>query len=444
MSKLVLMLFLIMSMSVAANPAAHAQSAFSKNERRIIEWIDQHSDEGLALLENLVNINSGTMNPAGVKAAADHLAGELSPLGFALNWAELPPAMQRAGHLYANHEGTTGRKILLIGHLDTVFEPGDAFQTYVRDGNRAVGPGVLDMKSGNVIIVQALKALFAVGALDTARIKIVFSGDEEAPGTPLATTRQGLIEAGLWADVALGFEHGIRDEAGDWATVSRRGYTAWCLEVTGEQAHSFLIFSEKHGAGAVFEATRILSEFYTTLHKEKYLTFNVGTLAGGTEASQACASENVSGTVFGKANVIARKVVARGEMRTVSEEQTSSTKAAMRAIVARHLPKTDATITFTEGYPAMAPTKGNMKLYQKLSDINEALGEGKMHKLDPLRRGAADISFVAPHTDALAGLGGYGAGAHSPQEQLDLTSLPLATKRAALLLYRLINETEGH
>ena len=76
-----------------------------------------------------------------------------------------------------------------------------------------------------------------------------------------------------------------------------------------------------------------------------------------------------------------------------------------------------------------------------LAAVNEALGRGPMPALDPSRRGAADVSFVAPYTDALAGMGALGKGAHSPNESLDLASMPLAIKRAAILIYRLANET---
>ena len=124
-------------------------------------------------------------------------------------------------------------------------------------------------------------------------------------------------------------------------------------------------------------------------------------------------------------------------MRTISLEQQERTKAAMREIVATNLPRTNASITFTDSYPPMPPTEGNRGMYRVLSDINEALGRGPMQILDPSRRGAADISFVSPYSDSIAGLGALGSGGHTPNETLDLTSMPLAIKRTALLIYRL-------
>ncbi|MFC3051894.1 M20/M25/M40 family metallo-hydrolase [Kordiimonas pumila] len=426
--------FLIFSVFMTGGNV-YGQEPLTATEAQITAWIDAHNDESINLLEASVNINSGSLNISGVKAVADQLEKELSAIGLDTEWIQLPADMKRAGHLFARTNGTRGKKIVLIGHLDTVFEPDDAFQHFERNGNWATGPGITDMKSGNIIILQALKALHAVGALKDTRIVVAFSGDEESPGTPVSVTRKALIDAGKWADVALGFEHAMRDEKGEWATVSRRGYTGWCLEVDGKQGHSSQIFTEEAGAGAIFETARILNDFYETVRGDAYLTFNAGTIAGGTEVTAGC--DVAAGNFYGKPNVIPGRAVVRGEMRTVSEEQTIRTKAAMQAIVQQHLPVTNATITFDDGYPAMAPTERNLHLYERLSEINQSLGRGPMHILDPLRRGAADISFVAPYADSLAGMGGYGEGAHSPKESFDLSSLPVATKRAALMIYQL-------
>jgi glutamate carboxypeptidase len=190
----------------------------------------------------------------------------------------------------------------------------------------------------------------------------------------------------------------------------------------------------------VFEAARILNAFYEQVRGPEYLTFNAGSVLAGTQIEYDVAQTR--GTVFGKTNVVPSKAIIHGGIRTISNEQLEAARAKMREIVADNLPGTSATISFEEGYPAMAPTDGNRRLQAMLSDINVALGGEPMPALDPSRRGAADISFVAPYTDGLAGMGAYGSGGHSPREQLDLSSLPIATKRAALLMYRLINEGE--
>ena len=425
---------LVALLSAGAGPAL-AETELATEEAAMVEWIDAQAPAVEALIERLVNINSGTMNHAGVRAVGEILGAELTSLGFAVEWISMPPELNRAGHLFARRTGERGSKLLLIGHLDTVFERDDPFQTFEREGTWARGPGVDDMKSGDVIIVNALKALAEIGALEGTQIVVAYTGDEESAGDPIAVSRRDLIEAGKWADVALEFEAGMRDAQTEWATTARRSSTTWRLEVRGRQAHSSQIFTPEVGAGAIFEAARILSAFYTELRGEPYLSFNAGTIVGGTEIVYD--PEVTRGEAFGKTNVVPSGAVVHGGIRTLSDEQLERARAAMRGIVARSLPHTSATIMFDEGYPAMAPTEGNERLREMLSDVNVALGRGPMPALDPSRRGAADISFVAPYADSLAGLGAYGAGGHSREERLDLASVPLAVKRAAILIYRL-------
>jgi glutamate carboxypeptidase len=423
---LVLALLLIVTGARAAE--------LNDDEQRMVDWIDAHAEDAIALLGETVSISSGTMNHDGVRKVGDVMRRELDSLGLATEWIDMPPEVNRAGHLVGRKDGK-GKKILLIGHLDTVFEADDAFQSFVRDGDTASGPGVDDMKSGNVIIVYALKALQDIGVLDDIAVQVVYSGDEEKPGTPMTIARRDLIAAGKWADIALGFESAVNYDGQDWATIARRSSSSWILEVEGRQAHSSGIFSEDTGAGAIFEAARILNGFYEEVRGEEHLTFNAGTIQGGTDVEYD-AQQN-RGRTFGKTNVVPRKVIVHGGIRTISVEQLERAREKMRAVVADNLPLTSASITFTEGYPPMSPTEGNARLQVELSEINEALGRGPMPTLDPSRRGAADISFVAPYTDGLAGLGALGHGGHTPNESLDLTSLPLAIKRAAILIYRL-------
>jgi glutamate carboxypeptidase len=415
-----------------------AAAEFSTEELAMIDWIDDHAEDSMDLLQEIVNIGSGTMNHDGVRKVGDVLQAELDALGMATEWIEQPAELQRGDHLVGRLDGTRGKKIVLIGHLDTVFEATDDFQAFSREGNIGRGPGVEDMKSGDVVIVYALKALKVIAALDGAQIVVFYTGDEEKPGRPLSISRKDLIEAGKWADIGLGFESAMNFDGTDWATIARRSAGEWRLEVTGKQAHSSSVFSEETGAGAIFEAARILSEFYDEVRGEEHLTFNAGTILGGTDIEYDF--EQNRGRTFGKTNVVPRKAIVHGGLRTITIEQQQRAKAAMRAIVERHLPHTDASITFDDGYPPMSPTEGNKGLQEKLSRINEELGRGPMPALDPSRRGAADVSFVAPYTDALAGLGALGEGGHTPNENLELDSMALAIKRAAILIYRLTRE----
>ena len=427
---------LITLVFASANTFAEGLDA---TEQRMADWIDANLENSISLLAETVNIGSGTMNHAGVREVGVVMRRELDAVGLDTEWIEMPSDVNRAGHLFGKRESRHGPKILMIGHLDTVFESDDAFQAFVRDGNSARGPGIEDMKSGNVVIVYALKALREVGALDDFSVVVAYTGDEEKYGAPLSTSRKDLIEAGKWADIALGFESAITDEGVDWATIARRSSSSWVLTVTGRQAHSSGIFGEEAGAGAIFEAARILNEFYDEVRGEQHLTFNAGTIQGGTDVVYD-PSQN-RGTTFGKTNIIPRKVVVHGGIRTISDEQLERARAAMRAVVARNLPVTEANIEFREGYPSMSPTTGNQRLQLLLSDVNKDLGRGEMPSLDPSKRGAADISFVAPYTDALAGMGALGEGGHTPNESLELDTMALAIKRAAIMVYRLSQES---
>ena len=406
-----------------------------ENEQAMVEWIDANAEAAMDLLAETVNIGSGTMNHDGVRQVGNVLRRELDDIGLETEWIELPPEANRAGHLVGKLNGNRGKKMLLIGHLDTVFEADDTFQAFSREGNIARGPGIDDMKSGNVIIVYALKALQAANVLDGMEAIVFYTGDEESAGRPLSVSRKDLIESGKWADVAFGFEAGQHFDDTDWATVARRSASGWRLEVTGKQAHSSQIFTEDVGAGAIFEAARILNAFYESVRGEEYLTFNAGSILGGTTVEYD--PQQTRGTAFGKTNVVPNTVIVDGGIRTISPEQLERAQEAMLTVVANSHPHTEATLTFGEGYPPMAPTEGNMRLQEMLSAVNEDLGRGPMPALDPARRGAADISFVAPYTDALAGMGGIGEGGHSPRESFEIDSMPVAVKRAAILMYRL-------
>ena len=422
------------SVAVLTATGTTVAQTISPVEQEIAAHVESHAAEAEALLEQVVNLNSGTMNHAGIRATGAIFQQRFEALGFTTRWIEMPDSVNRAGHLFAERAGTRGRRLLLIGHLDTVFEPDDPFQQFAREGSTATGPGVVDMKGGIVAMVYALEALDAAGSLDGTTIRIALIGDEEFAGLPLKLSRGDLVAAAAESDVALGFEGG---EVGR-VVVTRRGSSAWTLEVSGQQGHSSLIFGERFGSGAIFEAARILHRFHDEVRGPEYLTFNPGIVLGGTEVSYDPTDNR--GTAFGKTNVIAQRVIVDGGLRFISEEQKEAAREQMREIVADHLPGTSAEVFFKDKYPAMPPTEGNQVLLALLDQISRDLGQGPVGAFDPAERGAADISFVAPYVDGLDGLGPFGSDAHTPREQVDLVSLPAVTKRAALLIYRLTRE----
>jgi glutamate carboxypeptidase len=422
---------------LAAGAAApvFAQRGLSTAEQRIVRAAAAEVPAALELIERTVNENSGTLNVAGVRRVGELYRPLLQSLGFTVRWAEVPAAMKRAGHLVAERKGTRGKRILIIGHLDTVFEPSSGFLQFRRDSTAAWGPGVSDMKGGNAIALHALRALHRAGALEGATITVVFTGDEELPGEPLAEARRALIDAAKRSDVALEFEELITDSTGEWVTIARRSSTGWQLEVTGRGAHSSGIFGEATGAGAIYEAARILDGFYEEVRGEPGATFSPGVIVGGSDV--AFDPEAHRGTAAGKDNIVARTAVVSGDIRTITNESLERVRERMRGVVANHLPGTSATITFRDGYPAMAPTDANRRLADMLNRINRDAGFPALQLLDPVRRGAADISFVAGYVDGLAGLGAEGSDGHTERESMKLGSLPRQIGRAALLIYRL-------
>ena len=426
--------FALLALLLLAVPAV-VGAELRPTERRMAEVVDQESERTNALLHRMVDQNSGSLNLDGVTAVGEMMRGELEPLGFEVRWVDMRET-GRAGHIVATHRGDgRGKRILLIGHLDTVFEPDSPFQHFAREGNRATGPGVGDDKGGLAVIVAALRAMHEAGTLRDADIEVVLTGDEERPGSPIAVARRDLIEAGRRADVALEFENLARDDGRDYGTVARRSSTSWTLRTRGRTGHSSGIFGASLGYGAIYEMARILETFRREL-PEPNLTYNVGVLAGGTPA--AIDADGFRVTASGKTNIVAETAVARGDIRTLSAEQEARVRARMQAIVAQHLPQTEAELVFAEdGYPPMAPTEGNRAILAALNAVNRDLGVAEMAEYDPARRGAADSSFVAGDVDTLAGLGVAGDGAHAEGESIELDSLPLQAKRVALLITRL-------
>ena len=414
--------------------ALFAMQMSAPPERAIVAAVDAGNAEALALLEKAVNIISGTHNFAGVQAVGALFRTELDGLGFKTTWVD-GAAFKRAGHLVADHPGK-GPRIILVGHLDTVFEPDSPFQKFQRvDDRTATGPGIIDMKGGDVIIIAALKALKAAGTLADMNIVVVMTGDEEDSGEPQQAARKALVDAAQGAQYALGFEDGPADPK--FAVTARRGTSSWKLQVTAKTGHSSQIFREDIGYGANYELARILDGFRRKLAGEAHLTFNPSLVLGGTAMD---VDEVLSkGSASGKTNVIAERAVALGDLRTLSKEQLHHARETMKAVVAETpLGQTKATLTFEDGYPSLPPTEGNAKVLAEYDRASRELGFGAVTAVSPDRAGAADVSFIAGIVpNIMDGIGLMGHDDHSPSETADLATLPSQTKRAAILLYRL-------
>jgi glutamate carboxypeptidase len=416
----------------AAMASAHAQS-LSPTEQKITSFVDAQNDSNTKFLEQLVNVNSGTMNTAGVHQIADILAPRFRALGFTVRWIPMDE-VHRAGHLIAEHPASAGKRMLLIGHLDTVFEKDSSFQSWQQKGNIATGPGSTDIKGGDMVMLAALEAMQAAGVLQKASVTVILTGDEERPGEPISISRRDLIELAKQSDVALDFEGGSTVDGVDYGSTSRRSSLIWNLKANGKTGHSSGIFNPSIGDGAIYEISRCIDAFRQQL-PEKDLTFNVGFIVGGSSATLD--SSQTAGQFTGKSNIIPPIAYASGDIRTISDEQTKRVEAKMTQIVMEHLPKTDGSIEFQDGYPAMPATPGNRALLGLLNKVNSDAKLPHMLELDPLLRGAGDISFIAKYDDSLAGLGAIGGNGHREGEFIDLSRQQAQINRAALLMYRL-------
>ena len=385
------------------------------------------------LLIKTVNINSGTLNIEGVKKVGAIYSAELEKAGLKSEWINLPDSLQRAGHLVATKKGTKGKRIFIIGHLDTVFEPNMPANNWTMlNDSTATGQGAIDMKGGDVVVIAALQALKNLGLLDNASIIVYFTGDEERAGLPISVSRKDFIKRAQQCDVALGFETAIGLNT---VTTARRGASSWTLNVTAITGHSQGVFSSSSGYGAIYESARILNDFRLQLSQEKYLTFNPGLIVGGSEMNYD--ADKAKGDALGKTNIISPTVTVVGDLRFLTEEQKETAREKMKAIVANNLNGTKATISFSDGIPGMAPKEGNNRLLAIVNSISQDMGIGKTVAGDPGSRGAGDISYVAKYVDCIDGLGSSGRGAHAAGETINLKEFPYLIQRAAILIYRL-------
>jgi glutamate carboxypeptidase len=409
-----------------------AQQKLSAEEKKLLEHIDKNYKETVALLEEVVNINSGSLNLEGVREVGRVFEREFQKIGFSTEWVAVPAEVKRAGHFVATRKGTKGKKLFLIGHLDTVFEKDMPFTSFTwLNDSTATGQGANDMKGGDVLVLASLKALHELGYLKDRTITVYFNGDEESTGNG-ALSRKDFIARAKEHDIALAYETA---QGFGGATVARRGASGWTLKTTGKQGHSSGVFGQNAGYGAIYEAARIVNEFREALAGEKYLTFNPGQFIGGSDVS--INSNTGAGSSLGKTNIVAREAIVTGDLRFLGEAQKEAARAKMREIVANNLHLTDAEITFYDYIPSMEPTPGNYALAETLSLVSQDLGYGPVKPGDPGSRGAGDISFVASFMDSLDGLGASGSGAHAPGETINMKQFPSLIKRNTLLLYRL-------
>jgi glutamate carboxypeptidase len=360
-------------------------------------------------LASLVGIDCGSYTPAGVNRVADAVSGTLKELGASVERiAHVPTDGERQlGDLVIGRLGGSGPRLLLIGHMDTVFEPGTAAQRPFKvDGDRATGPGVSDMKGGLLAGLHGLAALRSVDRRPS--VTFVANPDEEI-GSPFSTAH--IRELIGEHDAALVLECARAN--GDIVS-ARKGIADYEVTITGRAAHAGV--EPEKGRSAILEAANQVIALHALNGRWPSATVNAGVIEGGT-----------------RPNVVAATCRIEVDLRASSVSEFEMAAAEMEGIVTRPtLEGVSATLRKAAFHPPMERTPGNARLAELAIKIAAELG---FELRDALTGGASDANTTAAAgLPTLDGLGPVGGDDHSADEWLDLTSVvPRTTLLAALI-----------
>jgi glutamate carboxypeptidase len=385
-----------LALILAAVTGAGAPATAAARDGRVWALANQHRSEQLKFLESLVNVDSGTGDAEGGAKVAALLSQQLSNAGaqVATSPAEAPGL---APNLVATMSGSGKGRILLIGHLDTVFEPGTAAKRPFRtDGQRAYGPGVSDEKGGVVEAVFALKMLHEIGFKDFKTITLLVESSEER-GSP--GTRQLIRKLVEQADVELNLEPG---DPPDVLTVWRKGSTTFHIDVTGRAAHAGV--APQLGRNAALELIhQIQASHWPTTGSG--LTSNLTIMSAGT-----------------RNNIIPEHASAQFNVRYRDKADLARVDADFRKNASTTvILDTKVAISTDPAFPPLAETPSVDALADRATRIYAPLG------MSLGRRGNGGASESALAQDAgvpaLDGLGPVGGGFHSDAEFLELKTL---------------------
>ena len=295
-----------------------------------------------------------------------------------------------------------------------MFEADSPFQRWQRDGDLAHGPGAGDDKGGMAVMVAALRAMQAAGNFEKRQHhrrphrRRGGCGDAAVHFSPRPDRR------GQEEPTPRSTSKGWRSRtARTWARSPGAAPAAGRSPSPARARHSSGVGQPGTGYGAIYELARIIDQFRRELPEDK-LTFNVGLIGGGQSADLDAGKIRLQAT--GKTNIVAATAVARGDLRAISQEQIERVQARMRAIVAQSWRRQGGHQLRRERLSADAADGGNRALLGQFNGVNRDLGLAEMGELDPLERGAGDISFVAADVDGLVGLGPASFGDHTPKE----------------------------
>ncbi|NQV69651.1 MAG: M20 family metallopeptidase [Pseudohongiella sp.] len=406
--------------------AENIEPALNADEIELSQWLDSQEDNMVEMIERITNINSGSLNKAGVNAMADIFSRELRQLGFSVStlpgdFIEMPSCpgsnynIDVADHVLASRAGS-GTRLLLMGHLDTVFPSDSPFQTFRREGDMMYGPGVSDMKGGLVVMLYALKALNEFGFLQDKAITLLLNSDEEIGSL---SSRKYLEQQALLHD------YGLVYEPGSSLIRQRKGLGQARFVVRGKASHAGA--AHEQGRSAIKELAYKIVEIERMTDYESGVTVNVGIINGG-EAR----------------NTISPCAEALIDLRYPEPQQGLDAIAQFEDIFASvYSYAVDSGELTTESWtnlhrPAKIPTPESDYLLEKTLSISKLLGQS-IGVGDS--GGGTDGSLTqAVGLPTLDSLGGSGSGTHSNREQGQISSLVERAKLSAVLIHRLAVE----
>ena len=421
------MLFTLSNPGFAADIVA-LETELSPREQQMLNWVDARREQLMVELTEHVSVNTGTDNLPGIDRYREMLAKDLRDLGFATRNSPAGPltvltcdggSVSVADNLVATRKGNSPRRILLNGHMDTVFSAGDDFQALSVDPDGTLhGPGVSDMKGGIVVMLNALRALSAAGYLDEANITVLFNSDEEIGSLG---SRELIEELAGQHDIGLVFE-GTRENR---MTRSRKGLGQVRLKVTGRESHAGA--AHEQGVSANLGLAHQVVAIEQLTDYDRGVTVNVGVMAGGK-----------------KRNTIPGCADAYVDLRYPTLSDGEYLLGAIDEIVAE-------TYIENPNYPGVPTTEVWGVLHRPVKEINpevdamiaEAMGLSQLIG-EPIvgstySGGGTDGSIAqAVGLPTVDSLGVNGSGAHSSREKTSLQSLVARTKLAAVIIARQI------
>jgi glutamate carboxypeptidase len=393
---------------------------------KLTGFLEAQLPTALDLLRQMVEINSWTENRAGVNRVGQFTADAFAPLGFA---SERVPSVNPnwGDHLILTRNGSSGRSLALISHLDTVFPPEEEARNNFRwqpEGDRIYGPGTHDIKGGTVmmwLVLSALKTLDPV-LFNSLNWKLFWNSSEEQ----LSADFGDICRARLSTDTlaALVFEAEGKLPGGRRLVVARKGRGTWRIRVRGRGAHAGVKHAQ--GANAVVQLAHTIERVAALTDHDRQLTFNVGLIRGGTGL-----------------NRVPHEAEARGEFRAFTPEAYRLGKAGLLALAGLGEVK-----SATDGFPCRveveildenspwAPNRGTESLLAHWQAAGAELGqrvEGES------RGGLSDGNHLWEYVPTLDGLGPAGDNDHCSERSADGTKIPEFTEASSFVPKAVLN-----